>query len=184
MARYWCSSCRIFIADNKISRTQHETSSRHKSGVSKVIKGIHIKNRTNEILTQQAERELNRIKNGGNLRESYSNKTKEVINSDIDRKEREKKLDQKPNNEKKPVHEATIGQWVLTPMEPTVNYDTQTFSSSPGADSIQSSKVLSKGQKEINEWCLDESPKLEKTSTEKPQFRKRKIRGQRRENAV
>lgn len=40
----WCNVCKIWIADNRAQRDQHETGSKHKAAQAKLIKDIAVKN--------------------------------------------------------------------------------------------------------------------------------------------
>ncbi|KAJ3118408.1 hypothetical protein HDU96_001926 [Phlyctochytrium bullatum] len=47
--KYWCDYCKIFVVDNKISRTNHETSAKHKERVQRFIREIDKKERSKQF---------------------------------------------------------------------------------------------------------------------------------------
>ncbi|KAJ2451185.1 hypothetical protein EV183_003769 [Coemansia sp. RSA 2336] len=53
--KYWCDYCRIYVYDNRTSRTQHETGAKHKNNVQKYLRKMG----KDADAREQAERQLN-----------------------------------------------------------------------------------------------------------------------------
>ncbi|CAB4445659.1 unnamed protein product [Rhizophagus irregularis] len=59
--KHWCQYCRIYIADNKPSRTMHEQGKKHKENVEKFLRNIRRKDHENRKEEEKTRRELERI---------------------------------------------------------------------------------------------------------------------------
>ncbi|RIA94479.1 hypothetical protein C1645_561485 [Glomus cerebriforme] len=59
--KHWCQYCRIYIADNKPSRTMHEQGKKHKENVEKFLRDIRRRDHENRKEEEKTKRELERI---------------------------------------------------------------------------------------------------------------------------
>ncbi|CAG8482488.1 12851_t:CDS:2 [Funneliformis mosseae] len=59
--KHWCQYCRIYIADNKPSRTMHEQGKKHKENVEKFLRDIRRRDHENRKEDEKTKRELDRI---------------------------------------------------------------------------------------------------------------------------
>lgn len=59
--KYYCTYCKVYIADDKPSRQHHETGGRHKGNLERYIRDIYKKGAQAEKEKKQAEREMKAI---------------------------------------------------------------------------------------------------------------------------
>ncbi|RIB02474.1 hypothetical protein C2G38_2149988 [Gigaspora rosea] len=59
--KHWCQYCRIYIADNKPSRTMHEQGKKHRENHEKFLRDIYRKEHENRKEAAKTKRELERI---------------------------------------------------------------------------------------------------------------------------
>ncbi|CAG8458326.1 11221_t:CDS:2 [Ambispora gerdemannii] len=60
-AKHWCQYCRIYIADNKPSRSMHESGRKHKENVEKFLRNIYRHEEETKKEDDKVKRELQRI---------------------------------------------------------------------------------------------------------------------------
>lgn len=59
--KYFCKYCNIYIADDKPSRTQHETGLRHKGNVERFVRGLYKAGEKRKQDLEEEKREMARI---------------------------------------------------------------------------------------------------------------------------
>ncbi|VVT50077.1 uncharacterized protein SAPINGB_P002589 [Magnusiomyces paraingens] len=59
--KYWCKTCKIFIADTKIDRTRHELSARHKDQTRRNLSSLHHTNKEEKRQSDSSKRVLEQI---------------------------------------------------------------------------------------------------------------------------
>lgn len=59
--KYFCNYCKIYIADDKPSRAQHETGLKHKGNVDKYVRDLYKKGETNKKEKAEEDAEMARI---------------------------------------------------------------------------------------------------------------------------
>lgn len=61
MANYWCKTCKTFVVDTKLGRSEHERSAKHKNGIARSIREMHQVSAEKERQSKQAAEELRKI---------------------------------------------------------------------------------------------------------------------------
>uniref|UniRef100_A0A060T5Q4 ARAD1C06776p n=1 Tax=Blastobotrys adeninivorans TaxID=409370 RepID=A0A060T5Q4_BLAAD len=61
MANYWCKTCKTFVVDTKLGRSEHERSAKHKNGIARSIREMHQMSAEEERQSKQAAEELRKI---------------------------------------------------------------------------------------------------------------------------
>ncbi|CAG8451523.1 3094_t:CDS:2, partial [Diversispora eburnea] len=59
--KHWCQYCRIYIADNKPSRSMHEQGKKHKDNMEKFLRNIYRKEEADKKEQDKVKQELKRI---------------------------------------------------------------------------------------------------------------------------
>ena len=59
--RYWCKHCKTFVVDTKLSRTQHEATSKHQGALNRFLRDLHRANERETHSRETAKREVARL---------------------------------------------------------------------------------------------------------------------------
>ena len=71
--KYWCDHCKVYVRDTKLEKTNHESTAKHQSGLSRFLRNIHKDNDREERERQRAKDEIARL--NGNLQGQSSKPT-------------------------------------------------------------------------------------------------------------